>query len=156
MSEPTTGSSQAEPADQSRTRRPLFIALGGAGIIVIGSLFPWLTVTTDVGEFSFRGSEGDASITMALAVGIALLAAAALLQKRVTLVTAALIVVAGVVAGLEAINFVSDAQRSLDSNSVEIMSTIEAGIFVALLGCGVSVVAGVYLLIAVRRERRAA
>jgi hypothetical protein len=148
-----TDSSVSEEKEQISVRRSLTIALAGAGIIVIGSLLPWLTVTTDAGVFSFRGTEGNASITMALGFGVALLAGAALFQRRATLFTGLLIAVAGVVAGLEAVNFVSDAQTTLQSESLQIMSTMEFGIWVSLLGCAVSVVAGVMVIIAVQRER---
>jgi hypothetical protein len=148
--------SRAETADQAQVKRSLMLALGGASVIVVGSLLPWLTVTTDAGVFSFRGTEGNASITMALGFGIALLAGAALFQKRATLFTGLLTAVAGVVAGLEAVNFVSDAQTTLQSESLQIMSTMEFGIWVALLGCVVSVVAGVYVIVAVLGERRGA
>jgi hypothetical protein len=151
-----TGSSVPEENEQISVRRSLTLALGGAAVIVLGSLLPWLTVTTDAGVFSFKGTEGNASITMALGFGVALLAGSALFQKRATLFTGLLIVVAGVVAGLEAVNFVSDAQTTLQSESLQIVSTIEFGIWVALLGCVVSVVAGVMVIVAVQRERRAA
>jgi hypothetical protein len=149
-------SSVPETTEQISVRRSLTIALAGAGIIVVGSLLPWLTVTTDAGVFSFRGTEGNASITMALGFGVALLAGAALFQKRATLFTGLLVAVAGVVAGLEAVNFVSDAKTTLQSESLQITSTMEFGIWVALLGCLVSVVAGVMVIVAVQRERRAA
>jgi hypothetical protein len=147
-------SSRAEGTEQTLVRRSLMLAIGAAAIIWIGSLLPWLTVSTDVGVFSFKGTEGDAAITLALAGGIVLLAGVALAQRRATLVTGSLITVAGILAGLEAVNFVGNAQSSLDSESLEIKSTMEVGVWVALFGCVVSAIAGVCLIIAVQRERR--
>ena len=150
-------SSLTETADQVEIRRPLLLALGAAAVMVLGSLLPWLTVTTSLGSFSFTGTEGDGSITMALGAGIALMAAVGLIQKRATFVSGTLIALAGVVAGMEALNFVNDAKTTLglvDGTEIDVVS--RPGMWVSMLGCAVAVVAGVYLLIAVRRERRAA
>jgi len=151
------GSSLTETAENIRIRRPLLLALGAAAVMMLGSLLPWLTVTTSLGELSFTGTEGDGSITMALGAGIALMAAVGLLQKRATLVSGTLIALAGVVAGMEALNFVGDAKTTLglvDSAQIEVVT--RPGMWVSMLGCAAAVVAGVLLLIAVRRERRAA
>lgn len=151
------GSSMTETTDQIEVRRPLLLALGASAVMMLGSLLPWLDVTTPQGSFSFTGTEGDGSITMALGAGIALMAAVGLIQKRATLVTGTLIALAGVVAGMEAFNFVKDAKATLglvDATQIEV-STLP-GMWVSLLGCAGAVVAGVLVLIAVRRERRAA
>jgi len=40
-----------------------WLALAGAGIVVIGSLMPWVTVTTAFGTVSRNGIDGDGKIT---------------------------------------------------------------------------------------------
>jgi hypothetical protein len=152
----TSNATPSEAPEQALVKRSLLLALGGAAVMILGSLLPWLTVTTPLGIFSFTGTEGDGSITMALGAGIALMAAVGLIQKRATLVSGTLIGLAGVVAGMEALNFVEDAKATLGVfDPGQVFVHTRPGMWVSVFGCVVAVVAGVYVLIAVRRERRA-
>jgi hypothetical protein len=56
------------------------VTIAGAGLIAVGSLLPWASVSSPFGTVSFAGTEGDGRITLVLAVLIGL--GAAFLWRR--------------------------------------------------------------------------
>lgn len=64
----------ATPRPRTETPRPYeqwppWVALGGAGAVVLGSLMPWATVDATLGGRDVAGTEGDGVLTLILGLG---------------------------------------------------------------------------------------
>ena len=151
--QPTNSQPPPPPPSPQLVRRShrqswqFWLGLGGAGLVVVGSLLPWATV--DAGHFGIRteyGIEGDGVFTL---IGGALFAVFFLLhyapwQRLVaTLIALGLLVVA-VVEFSDVQNNVAEANAEAERVSAELTASVGVGLWIVLVG-SVGVLAGVLL-----------
>jgi hypothetical protein len=141
---PTTAARSAAGSGLSWTARQL-IALGGFALVVVGSLMPWVSVTTIFGSVDVAGTNGDG----VLAIGLALFGAVGVLlgaTRGWRLVSS----IAGVAAAaLVAYNWANVHSRASTVASDYVVADVGTGIYLCLIGAVVAV-AGTALM---RRHR---
>lgn len=143
---PTPQATQSNPVSG-----PLIAALVAAGAIVIGSLLPWLSVTTIFGSVSVSGTEGDGILTLITGAVIAALAGIAFAKKSASRLTGILIIGLGAVSGLIAFNIFLNLVDNVDLVDSGVLSTIGGGLWLVILGSAVAVGGGVSLVTALGR-----
>lgn len=112
---------------------PRMVLLGGAILVIVGSLMPWATVRTVFGTVNVNGTQGDGVITLAMGavLGLVGLAYRGKPGKLYSLGAAGFAIIALIVAG-SALFRVSAG--SADANSEYAMASTGTGLYVAVLG----------------------
>ena len=118
------------------------IAIASAVVVAIGSVLDWITVDTgsfgdDFGvefdDVNKSGLDADGSITIVLAIGIAIVAILALTLKRAwTMITG--IVVFALIALIALIDIGDVSSRSDDLQSFGLEASVGVGLWLVLLG----------------------
>jgi hypothetical protein len=118
-----------ETTDAPPPQWPPWVAYGGAGAVVLGSLLPWVTVHSAFGSISIAGTEGDGVIT--LIIGLAF--AAGFAAKKTVLAALAGFAALGM-AIYELTNVQSgirDAERELGEFAT---ASVGIGLWIVLIG----------------------
>jgi hypothetical protein len=111
---------------------PLFLAGGGAVLIVIGSFLPWAVVRTGFGQISKAGTEGDGVFTLIGGLVIGFLAFLFYSQGKSTGIPIGILaLLAGAVAVLDAV----DVQSKFAAvNNEFAQGSIGTGLYITILG----------------------
>jgi hypothetical protein len=114
------------------------VALGGAGLVVLGSLLPWATVDTVFGSVSRNGTSGDGKLTLVGGIAFALLY---LRRERVHAIIATVVAFAILGVGFNAMRDVNDAISEVEGAS-DGLATAEVGIglWLVMVGAGAMLV----------------
>lgn len=141
---------QAQPAGAapSPARNWLIAAIVGAAAIMIGSLLPWVSVTTSSGTLSFIGKDGDGTLTLITGAVIGAVAGFDLYQRQANRLTGVL------VSGLGAISGVLAAEVFLDiSGSIgPVGPSVGIGLWLVILGSAAAIGSGFLTFSAARKE----
>ena len=126
--------------------------LGGAGLLGIGALLPWATVTAPlVGQISKNGIDGDGVLTLLAGVAIAVLGFVVRSKRKASKGLGIPIAVVALFAGLIGIwDLVDIAQASTDL----VVADAGIGLYLTNLGAGSAVVGGIMLSLDKDRGQR--
>jgi len=130
--------------------RTKVVVLGGAVLLVLGSVLPWAKLEVSSGAFSIsdtkNGLDGDGVLTLILAV-IAILIFLLVKNRKVT---GWLVTVAGFLAGAIAIYDIVDVKGAFDNldvpSSINADATVGVGLWIAAVAAVVLFVGGVLCL----------
>ena len=141
---PKLRTSDISPSDQSREAglagsTALQAAMAGAAAIIIGSLLPWVSVTTIFGSISFNGTEGDGVLTMIAGAIIGAGAGIALSRGTASRATGVLIILVGLVSGLIAFNVSSNLANAAELSDSGVLSSIGGGLWLVILGSATAI-----------------
>ena len=122
----------------------LAVSGGGAGLAALGSLLPWVTMSTGFGTVSIPGTHGDGQITLVLSLVIAL-GVFDLWRKgptrRATRIVVGLLGALVAVVGGNAIAGIGDVASSTSSGAV---ASAGAGLYLVVIG-GLAALVGVVM-----------
>ena len=125
----------------SRWTLPVLVCVyGGAAGVVLGSMAPWVEVSSDVLSASRRGIDGDGVITLGLAVLVAVLFTVPMRRRISGMLVLGIGVVAALVAGYELFDLSSktgDVRATVDVSvtpGVGLLLTAAAALVVAVGG----------------------
>jgi hypothetical protein len=104
--------------------RPWVIAAGAA--VAVGSLMPWVSVTTGFGSVSVSGTEGDGVFTLGAGIVAAVLGA---LRKRL-----AVLIVLAIAAAVAAYHVVNVSQRAQEVTTDFARASVGWGLWLVLAG----------------------
>jgi hypothetical protein len=131
-----------------------FIASGGAAVLALGSLLPWLSVTSLFGTFSVAGTEGDGVITLILG-GIAAFALlmSTLNAARPGLLAGAIAAGLGTAVSLYHLVNIGDTLAGVEAESDYVRASVGVGLY---LCAGGGVLASVLGMVAWSKSRQPA
>jgi hypothetical protein len=148
---PTYGQPSAV-VDPARAGLCRVSVMGGAAIVLIGSVLPWASVTTFVGTISVNGTNGDGVLTLIGALLIAGLAGPALwgLARRGLLIGA--LVLSALVAVVALIDIADVSSRVADANGTGLVhASVGFGLWLTLVGAIVATAGTAIALASLRR-----
>jgi len=129
-----------EPALAAATALKFTVA--GASAIVIGSLLPWVSVTTIFGSISISGTEGDGVFTMIGGAIIGSVAGVVLSRRSASKGSGVLIILIGLASGLIAFNVSSNLANAADLSDSGVLSSIGGGLWLVILGSATAIGSG--------------
>ena len=140
----------AELVGGDRPKRLAQLVMGGAGLLVFGSLLPWATVTAPfIGQVSVSGTEGDGVITILMGAGLLFLGYRMLAgASRRALLTA--VVVAALAVALVVFEFADISSAAADGGE-DLAGLVDASPAIGLYFCAMGAVAA--LVGAIQRLR---
>ncbi len=117
---------------------PVLELLGG-GVVVLGSVLPWASLTTIFGTASVPGTEGDGLITMVVGGALCLLA---ILELGSSYDTRTLVMYAAMAAGgIGVYEWVTVRDRLVDVSSELARASVGVGVYAVILGAALAFVA---------------
>jgi hypothetical protein len=145
-------SAQASPVAAARSRPDWsstvrWLVLGGALVVIVGSVLPW--VQADAGVFSFTksGIDGDGALTLALAVA---LGAVFLLGRHSAAVGWSVLAFAGVILAIalyDVVDVTNKARELADSSPlVEFSAHVGFGLWMTVAGGAATFLGGIVAL----------
>jgi hypothetical protein len=137
---PGTEQPSAPPATQSTLPAAL---TGLAGLaVVVGSIMPWASIATAFGTVSVAGTEGDGKITLALGVGLLILAAVQISNANPGLRLFSAIVGAGT--GVVAVIDIANVSSKVgEVSSAFARASVGSGLYVVLVGGALAIIGAV-------------
>jgi hypothetical protein len=146
LAERSTSQPVATPATKSNTG-PMFVLLGGGGLVV-GAIMPWVTATAPfVGSVSFAGTKGDGVLTL---MGGALIALLGLVMfgnpSRGGAVVVLLVAIAGGGVCLYDMSNVSNAIAEAENLDVGVTAEVGSGLYVSVVAAIVAVIGALTVL----------
>ncbi len=133
---------------KARLQWPMEIRLlifGGAAALVLGSFMPWVKASAGIFNASKNGIDGDGVLTLAAAVGIALMFWLLRTPKGSAWVVIALAGVATAIAAYDAADVKNKADELTRSYS-GVSASVGIGLWIALIGGAVAFIGGILAL----------
>lgn len=121
--------------------KPKYVALVGGIVMIVGSLLPWVSVSSMFGTINKNGIEGDGIFT--LICGVAVILASIVAKEKPGKPSSVLAVLFGLFGGILAVFTlanVGEATRTISGESV--FAAVGIGIYVTLIGAVVAIVGG--------------
>jgi hypothetical protein len=148
LAAPLAGSSGAPRPKPAWTTQLQVMVIGGAGLIAIGAILPWVKAEAGVFSITKNGTEGDGVLTFVAAVAIALVF---LLGRRQKTVAWWVIVLSGFVLAVGLYDTVdisnkADELANDSSSLVHVSATVGLGLWITLVAGVVALVGGVMAL----------
>jgi len=122
---------------------PAIVALGAAGVVVVGSLMPWATAKTVFGDISINGTDGDGVLTLILALVVGAIAVALLVGKRPRLWAYVVLLIAALLTAFIAVYDLVDISRAVGNEYAHVSTG--AGVWLVAIASLVLVAGGVQL-----------
>ncbi len=117
------------------------MATVGAGLLLVGSFVPWVTVDTAFGTLNKNGIDGDGKLTAATGIlALLLIAVGASTRERILLAVGAVISAAGGAIGIY--DGVDIGRAASDITSNYATATVGIGIYVTIAGGLMGFIAG--------------
>lgn len=148
---PPTPNTTPPPTGQNSSQQfhgltgPRWAVLLGAGLIIVGSVMPWLTATTAFGTVSVNGTDGDGVLTLLLAGGVLLTFVTvpnrrSQLRHGLSLAGGLLVGTIALIDMVEANERIADAA---DASQDAVQASIGPGLWLVLAGAAAVVVGAV-------------
>lgn len=120
-----------------------WLAVGGAGAGLVGSLLPWAQVTAPfIGTVSKAGTEGDGVITLLLALAIGVMGIAVLRGSPARSIGIVIAIAGALGAAICLYDLVDIQQRFADVDQELVKANVGVGLILTGLGMGVAVAGG--------------
>jgi hypothetical protein len=143
LAAPVTGwAALATPEPRDRNV-PALVTVGAAAIVLVGSLLPWATARTVLGDVSINGTEGDGVLTLILALVAGAITVAVIVGKRPGMWAYVVLLIAAVLTAFIGVYDLVDVSRTVGDDYAHISTG--AGLWLVALASLVLLGGGVQL-----------